>query len=83
MGMPPSTDLSSANNERSQMFDLPCPQQSEDRHGSQSPGEKKKAKKLDDGLYDYIETLPGQTQQLMQLHHVSMSFCFMINTQVG
>ncbi len=51
--------------------------ESQDDH---SEAEKKEKKLNDDVLYDYMDNLPGQAQQLMQLHQVREMLLYLQNT---
>ncbi len=70
MSMSPGANMSNPND---LMRNVPDASHN-NNHDANRSAEKKEKKLEEDSLYDYIQTLPGQTQQLMQLHHVRCFF---------
>ena len=52
------------------------------RQGASSHDKQKKLEEEDDNFYQYANNLPGQTQQLMQLHQVSLLLEFLFQNLI-
>ena len=76
LGSSSSTFADSFPNSQEQHRYHPRPYSEASGQGSSQVRDKEKKLEEEDSIYQYVNNIPGQTQQLMQLHQVLLQFLF-------